>query len=144
MGAPRLRVLIVDDHQIICAGLECLLEELGHEVVEIVGTGAEAISSAERHKPDLILMDIHLEGDMDGIEAGSEIRKRFGIRSIFFSGDSDPETLKRAALAEPINILDKTTSQADLARVINAVTLDGAPSAPSPLKNARRSMVLFA
>jgi two-component system, response regulator PdtaR len=119
-----LRILCVDDHQIIAAGLSSLLEELGHELVDFVSTGEEAIGSAERYKPDLIIMDIRLEGDMDGIEAASEIRQRFGIRSIFFSGYADPETRERANRADPVAFLDKTSSQAILARVINAVAAE--------------------
>jgi two-component system, response regulator PdtaR len=148
MGAPRLRILIVDDHQIIRAGLECLVEELGHEIVGVANTREEAVSSADQHKPDLILMDVQLEGESDGIEAATEIRKRLGIRSIFFSGYSDPDTRERANMADPIAFLDKTSSQADLARVINAVGAERAPSEPdrpSRLKDyARNSMVLFA
>jgi CheY-like chemotaxis protein len=126
MVSPRLRVLVVDDHQVLGAGLACLLEELGHEVVDFVGTGQEAISSAERYKPDLILMDVHLDEEMDGIEAASQIRRRLGIRSIFFSGYSDAETRKRAIMAEPIAFLDKTSSKADLTRVINSIGSENA------------------
>jgi CheY-like chemotaxis protein len=129
MVSPRLRVLVVDDHQVLGAGLSCLLEELGHEVVDFVGTGEEAITSAERYKPDLILMDVHLEDDMDGIEAASQIRRHWGIKSIFFSGYSDAETRKRASMAEPIAFLDKTSSKADLVGVINGFVLENAPVA---------------
>jgi DNA-binding NarL/FixJ family response regulator len=126
MASPRLRVLIVDDHPIIGAGLACLFDELGHEIVAIVETGEEAIRRAERHRPDLVLMDVRLEGEIDGIEAASQIRKRLGTRSIFFSGYSDPETIERATMAEPIAFLDKTSSQADLARVISAAAAEHA------------------
>jgi CheY-like chemotaxis protein len=88
-----LRTLIVDDHEILGAGLACMLTELGHEVLDIVGTGEEAIESASRHKPDLIIMDVNLEGDMDGIAAATAIRQQLGIRSIFFSGYSDEGAL---------------------------------------------------
>jgi two-component system, response regulator PdtaR len=130
MGSPRLRVLVVDDHAIIAAGIACLLRELGHRVVAIVGTGEEAISSAERHKPDLIVMDVRLDGDVNGIEAALEIRKRLGIRSILFSGYLDRETRERATVAEPIAFVDKTASQADLARVINSAAA-ASPNADS-------------
>jgi two-component system, response regulator PdtaR len=121
MVSSQLRVLIVDDHQLLAVGLEVLLTQLGHTVVETVGTGEEAIVAAERHRPDLVLMDIRLEGDMDGIEAAKEIRSRFGIRSVFFTGQTDSKTRELAAEAEPIAFLDKTTSKAELARVISAV-----------------------
>jgi DNA-binding NarL/FixJ family response regulator len=147
MDAPRLAVLIVDDHPIIAAGLQCMLEDLGHEVVGIVGTGEEAIRKAKRHKPDCIIMDVHLAGKMDGIEAGSEIREHLGIRSIFFSGYSDPETRERANMAEPIAFLDKTSTDADLARVISAVAGERAlthlPHASRLIGHVRKSILLF-
>jgi two-component system, response regulator PdtaR len=119
-----LRTLIVDDHEILGAGLACMLTELGHEVLDIVGTGEEAIESASRHKPDLIIMDVNLEGDMDGIAAATAIRQQLGIRSIFFSGYSDEDTRQRAAAADPIAFLDKTTSKEELARVIGKTVPD--------------------
>jgi DNA-binding NarL/FixJ family response regulator len=120
MPASRLRVLIVDDHEILRAGLECVLQELGHEVVGMANTRAKAISAAERLKPDLILMDVQLEDEVDGIDAAIEIHDRLGIQSIFFSGYADPQTRERALLAHPIAFLDKTSSQAELAEIINA------------------------
>jgi two-component system, response regulator PdtaR len=119
-----LRTLIVDDHEILGAGLACMLTELGHEVLDIVGTGEEAIESASRHKPDLIIMDVHLVGSMDGIAAATTIRQQLGIRSIFFSGYSDEDTRQRAAAADPIAFLDKTTSKEELARVIGKTVPD--------------------
>jgi DNA-binding NarL/FixJ family response regulator len=118
---PPLRALVVDDHPIIAAGLACLVEELGHQVVAIVGTHDEAVRSAEQHTPDLILMDVRLEGKVDGIQAALQIRGQLGIRSIFFSGYLDAITREKAALADPVALLDKTASKDDLARVIQAV-----------------------
>lgn len=120
-----LRAVIVDDHELLGAGLASTLSELGHEVLDIVGTGEDAIASASRHRPDFVIMDVDLIGDMDGIAAATEIRNRLGIRAIFFSGYSDAETRQRAAAAEPIAFLDKTSSKADLARVIDAVATNG-------------------
>jgi two-component system, response regulator PdtaR len=120
MVSPRLRILIVEDHQILAVGLELLLARLGHEAVAIVDNGTDAIAAAERHRPDFIFMDVGLEGDMDGIDAAQEIRTRFGIRSLFFTGLSDPKTRERAALAEPIAFLDKASPKTELARVIGA------------------------
>jgi CheY-like chemotaxis protein len=113
-----LRTLIVDDHEILGAGLACMLAELGHEVVDIVGTGEEAIESASRHKPDLIIMDVNLEGDMDGIAAATAIRQQLGIRSIFF-----PATRTRArGSALPPRI--RSISWKKLARVIGKAAPD--------------------
>jgi DNA-binding NarL/FixJ family response regulator len=125
-GFASAKFLIVDDHPIIAAGLECLIRELGHEAVASITTAEEAISNAARYKPDLILMDVYLEGEMDGIEAAVKIRQHLRIRSIFFSGYADPAIRHRAARADPAAFLDKTSSQAALAGVINAVAAEHA------------------
>jgi two-component system response regulator len=124
MVSSQLRVLIVEDHQLLAVGLELLLEQLNLKLVEVVSTGEGAIIAAERHRPDLILMDIRLEGEMDGIEAAKEIKNRFGIQSLFFTGQTDADTRDRAAVAEPIAFLDKTSTEADLRRVITAFIAD--------------------
>jgi two-component system, response regulator PdtaR len=131
-GSPDLRVLIVENHQILAVGLELLLADLGHTVVGVIDTGEEAIVAAEQHQPDLVLMDVGLDGDIDGVQAAQEIRKRFGLRSIFYTGISNSDTRTRAALADPIAFLDKTSSKADLARVINAF---GAELRRGPIKH---------
>jgi two-component system, response regulator PdtaR len=142
MGSAQLQVLVVENHELLAVGLELLLTQLGHKAVDVVGTGEEAIAAAERYRPDLILMDIGLDGEMDGIEAAQEIRARFGIRSLFFTGMADPETRQRAALVEPIAFLDKTSSKADLARIIS--TFNGESSRMSPISGkqsvGRRAM----
>jgi two-component system, response regulator PdtaR len=121
MSSPRLRILVVDDHAIIAAGLAAFLAEIGHEVIEIAGTANEAVIAAERHRPDLVFMDIGLEGTADGIEAAQKIRSSLGIRSIFFTGHSNAETRQRAAATDPLAFVDKTASQADLARILQQV-----------------------
>ena len=99
-------------------GLELLLDELGHELVDVVRTGEDAIRLAERQRPDLIVMDIGLDGDMDGIEAAREIRDRFAIRCIFFTGRTDPETRVRATSVNPVAFLSKTSTEEELRRVL--------------------------
>ena len=122
MVSPQLRILVVENHQLFALGLELLLTQLGHKVLEVVATGEEAILRAERHRPDFVVMDVGLDGEMDGVEAAKEIRSRFGIRSLFLTGISDPNTRQQADLAEPIGFLDKGTSKADLARIISQIT----------------------
>jgi DNA-binding NarL/FixJ family response regulator len=121
MAASRLRALLVDDHVLLAVGLQMLLEQLGHEVVEVVVSGEEAIQSAEHHRPNFVVMDVELEGAMDGVEAATIIYERLGIRSIFFTGHSDPETRERARAAEPLAFLDKSSSKADLAAAISTI-----------------------
>jgi len=75
--------MIVEDEAIIAMETESQLKSLGYEVTSIVDTGEKAIKKAEIDKPDLILMDIRIKGDMDGIDAAEIIRNRFGIPIVF-------------------------------------------------------------
>ncbi len=68
----KAKILIVEDEAIIAMEIENQLQSLGYEVTSIVDTGEKAIEKAESDKPDLILMDIRIKGEMDGIEAAEE------------------------------------------------------------------------
>jgi two-component system, response regulator PdtaR len=79
----KARILIVEDETVIALGIESKLKILGYEATSIVNSGEKAIEKAESEKPDIILMDIRLKGEMDGIEAAEVIRNKFGIPVIF-------------------------------------------------------------
>jgi CheY-like chemotaxis protein len=80
-----LRILIVEDEPLIRLDLESIVAGAGHAVVGSADTGAEAIRLAEEQRPDLVLMDIGLIGDMNGIDAATAINDRWAIRSLFVS-----------------------------------------------------------
>ncbi|MBC7925455.1 MAG: response regulator [Bryobacteraceae bacterium] len=93
-----LRVLVVEDEQIVAADLEQKLIQIGHNVVGLAATSAEAIRSAEQFRPDLVLMDIHLEGEMSGTVAARSIRETTGAQIIFVTAYAgvflrDPEQM---------------------------------------------------
>lgn len=73
--AAGLRILVVDDESLIAMALHDQLEYLGHYVVGTASTGSEAVSMASEHLPDLVLMDVHLEGGIDGLEAAARINE---------------------------------------------------------------------
>ena len=81
MNKPR--ILVVEDDRIIARSLRLILEQLGYEVTALASTGQAAIREAEETKPDLILMDIVLDGEMDGIEAARVIRSHLSIPIIY-------------------------------------------------------------
>jgi CheY-like chemotaxis protein len=91
-GQP-LSVLIVEDDALIAMDHSAMIEELGGRVAAINGSGAEAIRSVETLAPDVVLMDVHLRGEMDGIEAARIIRRRFGIPVVFVTGHGDSATM---------------------------------------------------
>src|SRR3954454_22955937 len=86
---PPLRILIAEAHPIVVLGLADLLHTLGYVLVGSVVSGAEALLAAAEHQPDLMLMDVDLKGDMDGIAAAVETRNRLGIRSVFLAEHVD-------------------------------------------------------
>ena len=119
MKPPQL--LIVEDEILLAMDMEARLAEMGFCVVDKAGTGAAAIAAAEQHHPDLILMDIRLSGDMDGIAAASEIRRHHDIPVIFMSAYTDDKTRQRAATAEPAGFLSKLTDDRALRTAIETV-----------------------
>lgn len=101
------RILVVDDEIIIARDLEARLLKMGYAVVGIASSGLEAIQLAGKHQPDLVLMDIVLKGEMDGIEAATEIRKRFQSPIIYVTAYTDDGTLRRAMITEPFGYIVK-------------------------------------
>lgn len=101
------RVMIVEDDSLTVLLIQNTLKNLGYKLGPVATSAQEAIAKALREKPDVILMDIILEGDSDGIEAAEAIRKQADIPVIFLTGISSKEFLQRARIAEPFGYLLK-------------------------------------
>jgi PAS domain S-box-containing protein len=110
----KARILIVEDETVIALGIESKLQILGYEVTSIVNSGDKAIEKAESEKPDLILMDIRLKGEMDGIDAAEVIRNKFGIPVIFSTAYLDQERIERVKITMPFGYLLKPIQERDL------------------------------
>ena len=106
--------MIVEDETITARSEKQTLEELGYSVSAKVGSGEEAVKKAEEDKPDLVLMDIELSGEMDGIEAAGIIRSRFDIPSIFVTAYADDKLLERAKIIEPFGYILKPFEKREL------------------------------
>jgi CheY-like chemotaxis protein len=89
-----IRILIVEDEQIIAVDLRRRLGRMGHVSVGIVTSGEEAIVEAQRLQPDLVLMDVRLRGSMDGIEAAQQIQAQFEIPVILMSAYTTVQSLQ--------------------------------------------------
>ncbi len=100
-------VLIVEDEQIVARDLQAGLAAAGYFVPRPAGTAEEGLRDAEHYRPDLVLMDIGLGGDTDGIALGRQIRSRLDVPIIFATAYSDPATLQRAKDAEPAGYILK-------------------------------------
>ncbi len=112
MAKPRL--LIVEDEEISARGMSRRLEDLGYTVSATVSTGEEAIRHAGKTRPDLVLMDIRLQGDVDGIEAAARIRADFDIPVIYLTAYADEATLRRAKITEPFGYILKPYEEREL------------------------------
>src|SRR3954451_21244872 len=99
---PPLRVIIAEAHPIEVLGLTDLLHTLGYVLVGSVASGQEAILAAGEHQPDLMLVDVDLKGEMDGIAVSVEIHNRLGIRSIILAEQCDRTVRARVAEAAPL------------------------------------------
>lgn len=95
------KILVVDDEIIVAQNIESWLKRFGYHVPAIFSSAEQAIQHIKQEKPDLVLMDIHLAGEMDGVEAAQQIRTRFDIPVVFLSAYADTETIQRALLTEP-------------------------------------------
>jgi len=102
----REQILIAEDDPIIAEDLKCKIENLDYEVAGITHSGEQAVILAERLKPDLVLMDIQLAGEMDGIEAAEQIRT-LRVPLVYISGYCDGPMLQRAQLTEPYGYILK-------------------------------------
>ena len=108
------QILVVEDEGIIAKSIRVMLKSLGYAVAAVTSSGEEAIKKAAETHPDLVLMDIVLEGDIDGIEAAEQIRGRFDIPVVYLTAHADENTLKRAKITEPYGYILKPFSEREL------------------------------
>ncbi|MBN1939914.1 MAG: response regulator [Candidatus Aminicenantes bacterium] len=116
--AGSRRVLIVEDEFLLARDISYMLRDLGCHVVGIAATAEDAIDQAGAALPHLVLMDIRLKGQRDGIEAAGEIRRRYGLPLVFVTAQSDEAILEKARSTRPIGILFKPFSENDLERML--------------------------
>ncbi len=110
----KARIMIVEDEWTVAEEIKMVLQSFEYTVTSMSSSGEEAIQNAEKDKPDLVLMDIVLEGEMDGIEAANEIRSRFNIPIIFLTAYTDEKILERASITEPFGYIVKPFVNEDL------------------------------
>ena len=112
------KILIAEDESIVALDLENRLESLGYSVAAVAASGEEAIQQAAETRPDMVLMDIRLKGDMDGIEAAQEIRARFDIPVVYLTALADDDTLRQAKITEPLGYVLKPFEDRELYKTI--------------------------
>lgn len=110
----KAQILIVEDERVVGEDVWETLDNLGYSVLGIASSGEEAIKKAEELRPDLVLMDIVLGGDMDGIEAAEKIRARFNIPVVYLTAYADDKTLERAKITQPFGYILKPFDEREL------------------------------
>lgn len=121
----RETILVVEDEPLVGEEIREDLERLGYNVPAVIASGDEVMESVARYKPDLILMDIRIEGSMDGIEAAYTTKAEFDIPVIYLTAYSDAETVTRAAATKPAAYLLKPFDEREVAANV-ALALAGA------------------
>lgn len=114
----RGNILVVEDEAIVAMEIEEKLSDIGYKVIAVVASGEEAVKKAGSLKPGLVLMDVRLEGAMDGIAAATEIKEQYDIPIIYLTAYTDENTLERAKVTEPLGYLVKPFTRDDLRATI--------------------------
>jgi AmiR/NasT family two-component response regulator len=113
-------VLVVEDEVFVGEEIREDLERGGYMVPEVIGSGEDVVEAVARHKPDLVLMDVRINGSVDGIEAAFQAKAEFNFPVIYLTAFSDPETRRRAALTKPAAYILKPFDEVELLSTVEA------------------------
>ena len=108
------KILIVEDEPLVADDIERTVKKLGYQIAGKAVSGKEAIELTETGRPDAVLMDIRIKGEMDGIQTGGILKERFGTALIYLTAHSDIATFERAKITEPYGYVVKPFQEADL------------------------------
>ena len=111
---PRSKIIIVEDEIIIALDLKLRLENLGYEIIHTAFNGEDAIKRTGETNPDLILMDIQLNGEMDGINVAQQIRRLYNIPFIYLTGSYEDSLIDRAKQTNPVGFINKPFDETEI------------------------------
>ncbi|MGI8743370.1 MAG: response regulator [Bryobacteraceae bacterium] len=114
----QVNIMVVEDEKIVAADIRHNLTNLGYSVPSVLATGEEAIKKAAEQCPDLVLMDIHLKGKIDGIEAAKIVQSRLNVPVVFITAFADEATIQRAKSTEPYGYIVKPFGKKELQSTI--------------------------
>jgi CheY-like chemotaxis protein len=114
----KIRILIVEDEALVAEDLKEMLEKFGYEVSGIADTGEKAIALTEKHQPNLVLMDIHIAGEMDGITTAGEIRSHWNIPIIYVTAFASQAIIDRAKITNPSGYILKPFNEIQIQAAI--------------------------
>ncbi|MBL7031655.1 MAG: diguanylate cyclase [Nitrospira sp.] len=110
----KKRIMVVEDESITAMNIERCLEDIGYTVTSIEISGEDAVKKAHEDGPDMVLMDIVLKGDIDGIETAKRIRSQFNIPIVYLTAHSDESMMKRINKTEPLGYIIKPFDEKEL------------------------------
>lgn len=113
-----IKILIVEDEMIIAANISLQLTQLGYEVTGIIPRGEEALLHVKQNQPDIVLMDIQLKGELNGIQTAQIIQSDFDIPIIYLTANADDEHFNKAKSTHPYAFISKPFKKLDLQRAI--------------------------
>ena len=122
VGRRRPRILIIEDERIVASDLQETLNAQGYDAYAIAANGAEALAIAREACPDIVLTDIRIDGEIDGIEVAAQLKHEFDTAVIFVSALADDATLQRARQSKPYAYLVKPVSDQMLRTAIDLTT----------------------
>ena len=115
---PRSKIIIVEDEIIIALDLKLRLENLGYNVIHTAFNGEDAIKRTGETSPDLVLMDIQLNGELDGINVAQQIRSLYNIPFIYLTGSYENSLLERAKQTDPVGFINKPFDESEIQNLI--------------------------
>lgn len=115
------QVLIVEDEHIAAMEIREMLNDIGYEVTDIVDTASSTFESLEENPADLVLMDIQIPGEMNGIETAKKVKKDYNASIVYLTAYSDDENIQQAKESDPEGYLVKPVTEADLKSTLEIV-----------------------
>lgn len=112
--SDRYKVLLVEDERVVAKDLALTLESMGYEVIGSAATRDEAIAICEKQVPDIVLMDIRIKGEVDGIDTAHELLERYGLHVIYLTAHADVASIDRAKRTRPHAYLLKPVKVGEL------------------------------
>lgn len=135
-GVASPSIFIVEDEPIIAADLQDRLVDMGYDIQGSADNGEEALRLLEDRQPSLILMDVNLAGELDGVQTATQVMERWGTPLIFLTSNSDGPTFRRARAVKPKAFLSKPFRGRDLRHAIELALDIGEDVAP-PIRRAK-------
>lgn len=139
----KISVLIVEDQLLVAKDLKNKLEDHNFDVLPTIDNGEDAIEAAIKYSPDLIIMDIRLAGELDGIETASIIKKKQNIPIIYLSDHIDENTVDRAKKTFPANYLSKPYKIQDVLRALELAFFNSRSTLPTQSESRLKDRIFI-